>query len=259
VSELADLLNRLNLTVEDIRQVVVQSSRGTGGGGGAGGGGSGGATGGGGGGPSKAALNAAAQASEDFAAGISGKLGSQIGSALSGGVSGIASFGKSAISNGLGGGLAGSVGGAAFQLGIQAFSDVNQGANAAISATPLFSSSNFNDQAARFGAQRGFNNFFGQTLGLNNFTSFFTEDNKRIDEAQEHEQSPVLKAASSLADFAAQIAEQGGDVDVDAFRELGAAEIEKNQRGQDARETVFRAITDLGATNPSAGLWAGRR
>jgi len=69
----------------------------------------------------------------------------------------------------------------------------------------------------------------------------------------------VLKAASSLADFAAQIAEQGGDVDVDAFKQIGAAEIEKNRRGQDARELVFNAITDLGATNPSASLYAGRR
>jgi len=258
MSELTDGLNRFGLTLEDIRQTLQQAaaaqrsaspagatSPAAGSSPGAGSSASGG--------PSKAALDAAAAAKKDLSEGITGKLGEQIGNSLSSGLSGLTSLGKNAISDGLGGGIGGAGAGAAFSLAMKGLADITQGGNAAIAATPLFANQNFTNTSEAFGRERGFNNFFGQTLGLNGVTSFFTEDNRRIDERQQHEQSPILRAAGSLADTARMIAEQGGEVDMDAFRQIAPFEVARQRRGQDASEAVFDMVTAYGALNPSNG------
>lgn len=254
MSDLVDQLTRLNLTAEELRQAVVQavaSNRATQG---ASGSPAGGSPAGGG------ARSGAASGGQgaDLAGQLSGKLGEQLGSSLTSGVSGLGSFGKSQISEGLGGGLGGSAAGSAFQLFLKGVADVTQGENAAIRSTPLFSGQAFVDQSKTFGAQRGFNNFFGNTLGLNNFTNVIEEDNRKIDERQAALQTPTLRAAENLSGLARQIGEQGGDVTsgegLEGFRQMIPYELARQQRGFDNETAVRAMVTQFGATNPSSSL-----
>jgi hypothetical protein len=239
MGELIDELTKLNASTDEIRQAVLQglsSIRS----------GQAGATGG--------AAGGSGQAPEgQTPAGTTGfkSTATKFAKALGGGAAGLGSFASSQLSSIIGG-PAGALASSAFDLLAGGFGVIQRDINAAVQATPLFSNRSFVDQSAGFGQARGWIDFFGETLHGNMVTDRFVRERREIDEAQAHEQIPILRAADNLSHMARLIAEQGGEGYLSKIKELVPYEVERQRRGQNAEEIVHDWVTKFAGANPSA-------
>ena len=178
------------------------------------------------------------------------ELGRDFARVMSSGGQGLGSFASSAAGTLAGGGLFGAAVGSALEFGLEAASAYTSRRNRAIESAPLFADESFVDRAGSFGGKIGTLDFLDSKFGM--FTDYFAKEKRGLREQQEREQAPVLAGASSVADFARQIAEQGGDVDMGAIAELGRWEISRRIRGEHVREEVIRRLTRDQPTDPSA-------
>ena len=178
-------------------------------------------------------------------------LGRDFARVAASGGQGLGSFASSASTSLVGGGLFGAAVGSALEFGLEAASAYTSRRNRAIESAPLFADESFVDRAGAFGGKIGMLDFLDSRFGM--FTDSFAKEKRALREQQEREQAPVLAGASSVADFARQIAEQGGgEPDMTAITELGRWEIARRIRGEHVREEVIRRLTRDQPTDPSA-------
>ena len=177
-------------------------------------------------------------------------LGRDFARVVSSGGQGLGSFASSAANSLAGGGLFGAAVGASLELGLEAVGSYTSRRNRAIESAPLFADESFVDRAGSFGGKIGTLDFLDSKLGM--FTDYFAKEKRGLREQQEREQAPVMAGASAVADFARQIAEQGGEPDTDAIQALGRWEIQRRIRGENVREDVIRRLTRDQPTDPSA-------
>jgi hypothetical protein len=178
------------------------------------------------------------------------EIGRDLARVVSSGGQGLGSFATSAAGSLAGGGLFGAAVGSALEFGLEAASAYTSRRNRAIESAPLFADGSFVDRAGSFGGKIGTLDFLDSKFGM--FTDYFAKEKRGLREQQEREQAPVIAGASSVADFARQIAEQGGQVDISAVTELGRWEIARRIRGENVREDVIRRLTRDQPTDPSA-------